>query len=905
MRMFLTASTVTLAHIAIAGDFQPKTYTSSSGKYSLTVDPSDRDGAGKARYVLKSGGEITWSGEEPFTFRGAFVADDGTFGGYGYSKGHSEGASEFVVALIDAKGNIRAADKTLVVASQFLHTAGDPKATGIFLQPENNRFVVRVGDPDLNSNVESWWSYRLGDGSPIGKSRPRDEMDSTQQYIVAAQPVANTPLTLIHWVRLDKKGNRFTPGARFTLVDPGNKPVWTLDLPADYVNPQNERAEADLLTDIQEHGGILNSTQPAHFVIRQVAAGLRVTYVAAPSPLQTGKWDVQETARAAFSTSSAKEPEASSSSTVVEVSLKQLSSIELAGKVPGEGTLPIHDVRSFVPGEAGRFGFLRNCGCENDGKHSLVIVDDSGRLVREIDLPTVKSAKQFGDRLAWLQGNAWVVTTTSYGSDGSPSSSAMRIDAGTGVVTPMTAFVAPSVDALAGFPDGSFVALTKDYKANTVEDTVTVFDEDGKRRWDIHQGNGEGELFSPQAVAFATSGEVVVLENISNKLKIFTKEGRHRTTIDLKDAWGHEPNYPSGLHSDRSGGVLIYDFHGSPALVHMSLTGDVLGAFTPVYGDGRHFDILGDVQSSSTGDLWTSDGHALLRLDTRGIVDRVLGSKPNFDSLGDIGAVAVTSKGWIYASDERTVAVHVFNENGDLQHVCRPEVGDYQGLLRSPSLTVSDSGDVFVTRNDYSGRDSIDFLHYDARGQRVGVEKISLNEVAQSLLSQPGTTNRWVLGYERAYLVDSNAKVLNRLDRAADGNWLETPGPGSVAQDGSIALVSGAHPDPTSRTPPNILITIFSADGHAVVTWPAPSDISTFDGEVAFDGERIAFVLRPRGQEKPAALLITDKRGKALYKAPLPSAHFGARVFFVRSNGAPPQLWVFNGKATIDRFVLP
>ena len=895
--LFLTL--LVSAQCGWAGDFPPKTYTSPSGKYSLAVDPSSREGAGKAHYVLKHGREIAWSGDEPFTFWDAFVANDGTFGGYAYSEGYSRDNGEFVVALIDAKGATRAVNKTPREWSHYLHTAADPKASGLFLQPENGRFVVRVIDPDVNADVESWWSFALSDGHLIGKSKPRDAMDSAKQYIVTARPVANTPLTLVHWmVRRDTKDGCCVRGARFTLVDVNNKPVWTLDLPSDYAIPQDEKAEADLLMDINEHGAILDTSQPAQFAVRHTAAGLRVTYVATPKPSQDGKWDVKETARTALSASAVAEPKAGANASPIEVSLKKLSSIDLA-KSSSEESSPIHDVWNFATGEADRFGILRNCGCESEGKHSLVIVNNSGKLVREIPLPKV-SAKEFTDHLAWLKGNIWVVTTSVRG-ERSETSSAVRVDAATGVVTPLSAFVAPSIDSLAGFADGGFVALTKDYKTYTIEGAVTAFDELGNKHWDIREGQGENEVFSPEAVAVATTGEVVILENIRNELKIFSPEGKHRTTIKLKDAWGREPNYPSGLRADSSGGVIVNDFNGSPSFVRMSLTGKVLGEFTPEYKDGRKFDIRGDVQSTPTGELWTSDGHALLHLDKHGTADLVLGAMPNSRSLGRIGAVVVTRKGWIYASDERTGAVHVFNESGELQHVCEPDVRDYKGELSLPSLTVADSGDVFISHSDMAIAARPDFLHYDALGKRVGIDKVSVDEVSQAWLSQAGTTNRWVLGYTRAYLVDSDAKVLRPLERTADGQWLEAPGPGSVAPDGSIAVVSGAKGDPMSPLP-KVLVSIFAADGNPIATWPAPDNISTFNGAIAYDGQRLAFILGKH--EKPSGILLTDKQGHALVKAAYQSADYTAAVFFVqRREGS--ELWVYDGKSMIDRFAIP
>ena len=219
-----------------------------------------------------------------------------------------------------------------------------------------------------------------------------------------------------------------------------------------------------------------------------------------------------------------------------------------------------------------------------------------------------------------------------------------------------------------------------------------------------------------------------------------------------------------------------------------------------------------------------------------------------------------------------------------------------------PSLTVADSGDVFISHNAMAIDAPPDFLHYDALGKRIGIEKVSVDEVAQASLSQAGTTNRWVLGYRRAYLVDSTSNVLRPLERTADGQWLETPGPASVASNGSIAIVSGAKGDPMSNAPPKVLVSIFAADGKPVVTWPAPDDMSTFNGAIAFDGDRLAFLLGKH--ERPNGILLTDKQGHSLVKAAYQSRDYIAAVFLVQEHEGP-ELWVFDGKSTVDRFAMP
>jgi len=102
---------VACARVAVAQDLEPKVYKSRSGDYALTVDPEERKGAGKGRYTMLHGAATAWSAELPFTLRDAVVADDGGVGGYAYTDGYERDDGEFVVAIIDATGRIRASER--------------------------------------------------------------------------------------------------------------------------------------------------------------------------------------------------------------------------------------------------------------------------------------------------------------------------------------------------------------------------------------------------------------------------------------------------------------------------------------------------------------------------------------------------------------------------------------------------------------------------------------------------------------------------------------------------------------------------------------------------------------------------------------------------------------------------
>jgi len=86
---------------------QPYQAVSPNGIYLFEVKPSHRYGSGPSLAILtkRDAKEIAWKRELPFTFWQACVDNDGTVGGFGYSKGPmggdpwalDEDAGEFIV----------------------------------------------------------------------------------------------------------------------------------------------------------------------------------------------------------------------------------------------------------------------------------------------------------------------------------------------------------------------------------------------------------------------------------------------------------------------------------------------------------------------------------------------------------------------------------------------------------------------------------------------------------------------------------------------------------------------------------------------------------------------------------------------------------------------------------------
>ena len=76
------------------------------------------------------------------------------------------------------------------------------------------------------------------------------------------------------------------------------------------------------------------------------------------------------------------------------------------------------------------------------------------------------------------------------------------------------------------------------------------------------------------------------------------------------------------------------------------------------------------------------------------------------------------------------------------------------------------------------------------------------------------------------------------------------PGPAGVSPDGRIALVSEALPRNLEDENGALVVTVFSRDGDAIATWPAPDGLLTWAG-VAFDGSRFVALVRSRPGKGP------------------------------------------------------
>ena len=470
------------------------------------------------------------------------------------------------------------------------------------------------------------------------------------------------------------------------------------------------------------------------------------------------------------------------------------------------------------------------------------------------------------------------------------------VDVAAGKTTPVAGFTTSVLSKVAGFADGGFAlvgGLLYFRGGATGDHHLRCFDGGGKLLWFVPGMGDEKDpaaLFHPTNVAVTTDGKIAVID-VSRKLVQFCdRADRHHHTVDLKKAWGREPHYPSDISADRDGGVLVHDFRGSVPIVRMNADGTVRAEVRPRLKNGAAIH-LSDAQVAPDGVLWVSDGHAVYRLIESGVAGRVLGEAPDPQRFDEVAAVTLDRKGNIYAVVRRTGAVHVFAPDGRWLRVCRPDAGDISGDGHASNLTVSDSGDVYLGLGMFEEHK---YLHFAPDGKRIDIETSKLDEISEEWYAQPGTKGRWVLGYQKVYLIAGNGAVARTIMRRADGFWLEDPHTASVAADGSIAILSISGG--VRLHGGELAVSLYSPQGEPIRTFALPSSVKWSFPRIAYDGKRVVVA-------EAKAIVLFDASGKTVGRFTPPDGERAAWTPFLAPDGR--GLLLFDGAKTLRLFELP
>ena len=637
---FLCGSVLGVSQTAFASrlpepPLHPKTYRSPSGEFSMFVNPSDRQGRGSAEYRLLQGSREVWHGERPFTLRDVRVLDDGTAAGYGYTLGPEGlgGASrddygEIIVAVFDPQGKMRLKEAvrrgygTPVFEDQY----PQPEAQGLVVDSENDRLIVLMADADINRQNAAWQQYRLSTGEPLGTIRPKQNMADSDRlhWSHDPRPIPGTPLTLVQWFRTESEP--YLKGTHFAVVDVKGKPIWQRTLRDDYSIPGDEKAEERLFKWFRASSAILSVKAVGGFDLYFAKERQRVSFVVQRH--DAGAWEVTEIGRKKFDLpeeSTAGQTTGQSDEGLTRISLDYLGAIELRGNGP-KSKCPFdeYDLRGFTIDQRGRFVFIQD---EADKAGGLLRIDEQGAVVGRVPLPALKGEHEHWSGHACLGDDRFTVTKSQYGVGG--KSEAWIADFASGELVPLVDFECPSVDAILGLPNGGFAVLATHHYKYTMNKELRGYDAKGRLQWKVGEGQPDDRepLFSPEDICLTPDGLIAVIEVISHKIKFYNQSGHFVRLIDLTQAWGREPRYPCEIKAMRNGELLVADaIHSGGVFVRMTSSGRILSEFSLHFPDGRQF--TSSIKPGPDGRMWATQSRAILEVNEKGVVERIVGDAP-------------------------------------------------------------------------------------------------------------------------------------------------------------------------------------------------------------------------------------------------------------------------------------
>ncbi|UCC30531.1 MAG: hypothetical protein JSU86_20320, partial [Phycisphaerales bacterium] len=914
---FLHGSTV--AGRPGVGIAQPKNYVSPSGAYTLFVDPADRYGRGGAKYRLSKSGVEVWSGEKPYTLREVVLTDEGLAAGFAYRTGSKrdeaepssffeggpQNPPEYVhVVILNAQGEEVLNDMTERMAPPHTNPPlpARPYLEQLLVDRPNDRVVARVV-----ARGARWWIYRLSTGASLARLDPRELTPDLPhlKYVVEARLLPDTPLILVHWYTKGPDYKVKDAGAVFALVDLEAGPVWSFQAENDYADIKFgwRRYGGGTLSYFKKHPAILNTSVGGRFDLRLFAENKQASFVARQN--DDGSWTVTELGRIDILDD---EEAKSTTATRPAKPLPYLGELRL-GTADAEES-PFRSLTDFTFDNQGRVYFVKR---SQEQPWTLYCADVTGKIIsdRQFEWGSVDWTQT-----ARMKDGKFFVSRSKKREDGDGyESSSEWVELSTGREEPTGLEISRHVGGVSRFPDGSYLVLdTLIRSSGAVVDRLTRYNSDGSTQWQLDNYEERQKLgLGPRDVVVTTDGRIVLLE--MSYVRILDGEGDLIRKIDLTGAFGTDDSggRPSYLHevvADNDGGFLIADSSNPPVVLRYKADGSLRSRWSPRHPNGKTFNLRPDIRVAPDGRLWTGDGNSIMRLTDEGVVDLVLGPKPQANRLERIAAFTLDQQGNLYAVAHGSGVVHVFDRNGTPMRIIEPDPTDVPGTVKESFIAVKDDGEVYVKKprtKAYMPPD--EYLRFSPAGDRLETITFEPSIPVGRFLSsgwafQPKTGYRCgicqIRGDTRLVIVDPPSTLIREVRKRPNGMWFGNRTGFAMAPNGSMAIHNQDILDEKRVDE----VDLFSAEGDPIRTMRLPPPREFYMG-IAYDGRRVvvagdrevvvldtaddsierwsltnpgatearwsAFIM-PDSDE----LLLFDRRGRKLHRYELPSV--GAKV---------------------------
>lgn len=352
-----------------------------------------------------------------------------------------------------------------------------------------------------------------------------------------------TGLVLVHWTWFDHDAL----GSVFTLLDRDGELRWRLDWCPEVSGKDCRSPQSVLWQKLRLCGAILEVEAPGRFTLGHAAKLERVTFEARHIEGARGAFEVREIARSPF-----EEPQTGPTAFAPSERNEPMPLLRpqhLATIVLGEVPLltPIHDVIEFGVDGRGRLGVI----CGDYIHRDFLLVEADGTILCTLELPRVPGGALFD--MACVGGERWIViakpATAGVGISG------YWVEPEAGRLAPIEGFDGTCAPELMGF----------DSEMNPWPCRISG----------SPSPQDPSNLSWLEALTVTSDGRVAVLSHFPNRVQFFSRAGQFLRAIELKEAWGREPRYPTGIRADLDGGVIVHALQGEPPIVRMDRDGVV------------------------------------------------------------------------------------------------------------------------------------------------------------------------------------------------------------------------------------------------------------------------------------------------------------------------------------------
>ena len=204
-------------------------------------------------------------------------------------------------------------------------------------------------------------------------------------------------------------------------------------------------------------------------------------------------------------------------------------------------------------------------------------------------------------------------------------------------------------------------------------------------------------------------------------------------------------------------------------------------------------------------------------------------------TLGEPCASTMDAKGWIYALENGTAFVHVFDEKGKPVRVMKPEPTDTPTQDGLSWIVAEPDG-----RVRYCMGNEAPVVTFDAEGMRIGIEKQRRSWEKRATDWEPVRGGGWEVSTAEVRRVNADGTPGTRVRYRPDGPSLVSVPHAAAATDGSIALLSTRETPGGWLPPPSTpgWLCVYGAAGQGrgavKVNLPMLFDHLLYDGKQAF-----------------------------------------------------------------------